>query len=132
MNNKILLDTNAFKRMFESKHQPLSKLIANAEIVYISTIVLAELLAGYRLGSKEKENRNTLRLFIKTFSTYLLPVSQKTAELYAHVFEDLSKKGKPIPTNDLWIAAQTLEVNTTLVTYDKHFLNIKGIKVWSS
>ena len=46
------------------------------------------------------------------------------------VKQDLKKAGTPLPINDVWIAAHTLETGSTLVTYDGHFKKIAGIRRW--
>ena len=42
----------------------------------------------------------------------------------------LRKSGKPIPINDVWIAAHGLETGSILVTYDDHFAVIPGLRLW--
>lgn len=49
------------------------------------------------------------------------------AEYYAHIYLSLSRKGKPMPTNDLWIAATALQHGLTVFTYNKHFFEIDVI-----
>ena len=49
-----------------------------------------------------------------------------TAEHYSNIFLQLKKSGKPIPTNDIWIAASAMENDMPLATFDKHFSNIQG------
>lgn len=43
----------------------------------------------------------------------------------------LYKKGKPLPINDVWIAASAIQHDLTLVTRDKHFNEISNLKVKS-
>lgn len=131
MINTILLDTNAFKHMFEKTDSNLLELINSTPTIYLSTIVLGELFAGYKLGSKEKENKRILHKFTYSSFIEIIPVSQKTAELYADIMLHLTRKGKPAPTNDMWIAAHAIETESVLVTYDKHFLHIDGLKIWN-
>ena len=57
-------------------------------------------------------------------------MNKSTSWEYGKIKYDLRKAGKPIPENDIWIAAQVAETDSLLVTYDKHFLDIKGLKVW--
>lgn len=52
-----------------------------------------------------------------------------TAEYFAIVFEKLRRKGKPIPTNDIWITAVALQHGLAILTRDKHFSNIDGLIV---
>ena len=57
-------------------------------------------------------------------------VSQETAEIYSDIKMALKKKGTPIPLNDVWIAAHTVETGAKLITYDSHFLKVPGLRVW--
>ena len=59
----------------------------------------------------------------------LLPVEDTTADYYALVYRELRKKGRPIPTNDLWIAATALQHGLALFSYDAHFTEIDGLPV---
>jgi len=58
----------------------------------------------------------------------VLPVTAKTADSYALVYAGLRRKGQPIPTNDLWIAASALELGAALLTRDAHFSQIDGLR----
>ena len=52
----------------------------------------------------------------------------KTADFYAVVWMQLRRKGKPIPSNDLWIAATALQHGLAVFTYDQHFQDIDGLR----
>jgi tRNA(fMet)-specific endonuclease VapC len=56
-------------------------------------------------------------------------VNVKTAEIYARIRLQLKRKGKPIPENDIWIAAICVEHDVPLATSDGHFLEIDALKV---
>ncbi len=123
---KIIIDTNfyvAFKRGDEAAIQALKK----AEYIAVNTVILGELLAGFRCGSKEKQNRKELDAFFDSPRVDLLPIDDGTAEFYAQIFAELKEKGRPIPTNDLWLAASALQHGLALATYDSHFSNIIGL-----
>jgi predicted nucleic acid-binding protein len=123
---KIIIDTNfyvAFKRGDEAAIQALKK----AEYIAVNTVILGELLAGFRGGSKEKQNRKELDAFFDSPRVDLLPIDDGTAEFYAQIFSELKEKGRPIPTNDLWLAASALQHGLALATYDSHFSNIIGL-----
>ena len=57
-----------------------------------------------------------------------MPVTAQTADSYALVYSGLRRKGQPIPTNDLWIAASALEHGAALLTRDAHFTQIDGLR----
>ena len=123
---KIILDTNfyvAFKRRNESAIAALKK----AEYIAVNTVILGELLAGFRCGSKEQQNREELDLFFDSPRVDFLPIDDGTAEFYAQIFAELKGKGRPIPTNDLWLAASALQHGLALATYDEHFKSISGL-----
>jgi predicted nucleic acid-binding protein len=55
------------------------------------------------------------------------PIDDETAEFYSQVFHELKQKGRPIPSNDLWLAASALQHGLALATFDDHFSNISGL-----
>ncbi len=127
---KILLDTNGYVA-FKRGEKDVIHTIQKATTIGFSVVVLGELLAGFSAGSKESTNREELKAFLDSPRVVLLNVSEATSEFYAKVFSGLKQKGKPIPTNDLWIAATALEHGYALFTYDRHFKEIDGLLVGS-
>ncbi|HEC26166.1 MAG TPA: type II toxin-antitoxin system VapC family toxin [Gammaproteobacteria bacterium] len=125
---QILLDTNAYAA-FKRGDQDAIEIIRFAETIGLSTIVLGELLSGFSAGQRETKNRSELAAFLESSRVVIIPVDDKTAEYYAHIYLSLRRKGKPIPTNDLWIAAAALQHGLTVFTYDNHFFDIDGILV---
>jgi len=57
----------------------------------------------------------------------LIQVNEITADRYSRIAKQLKLKGTPIPTNDIWIAAQTMEHGAELITSDRHFEKIDGL-----
>jgi predicted nucleic acid-binding protein len=96
----------------------------------MSIIVLGELYAGFRAGSKERQNRERLASFLAKPSVKILPATQDTAEVFGVVKDELRRSGTPVPINVVWIAAQALEAGAQLVTHDAHFSKIKGLLPW--
>jgi predicted nucleic acid-binding protein len=70
-----------------------------------------------------------LAAFLDAPRVEILPVTEETAEYYAIVYKDLRAKGRPIPTNDLWIAAAAMEHGLALVSRDRHFGEVEGLRV---
>lgn len=124
----VLLDTNAVSAFFRGDQRILA-MVAQAQHVYLSTIVLGELLAGFQLGTQFARNRAALDSLLACSTVAPLPVTTETADYYSRLFMALRKIGKPIPTNDLWIAAQALECGAVLVTFDQHFREVPGLRV---
>jgi tRNA(fMet)-specific endonuclease VapC len=126
---RVLLDTSAYTALLTGDQGVFAKLSA-AETVFMSIIVLGELYAGFRAGSKERQNRDRLASFLAKPSVKILPATQDTAEVFGVVKDGLRRAGTPIPINDVWIAAQALEAGAQLVTYDAHFSKVKGLLLW--
>lgn len=127
---KIILDTNAYTA-FKANDSRVFELLKRVDYIGMSSVVLAELYSGFKLGNREKKNRQELELFLNSPRVDILTISQETADFYALIFSELRKKGTPIPTNDIWLAACALQHGLTLATFDQHFNNICGLLlVW--
>lgn len=126
---RVLLDTNAYSRLASGDEEVLEVLGA-ADTVYLSVFVLGELYAGFKGGQRERKNRELLRAFIAGESVKLLFATDATAEVFANVKDALRRKGKPLPMNDVWIAAHAIEAAATLVTFDAHFEEVDGLQRW--
>ena len=105
----------------------VSDILDAADEVFLCSIVIGELLAGFRKGGAEKANKGILKEFLAVPQVGILPVDDVTAERYAIILDYLRKQGTPIPTNDLWIAASAMQHGLTLVSGDKHFLSVPHI-----
>lgn len=126
---KILLDTNAYVSYLRGDDKVLDYL-ARAENVYMSVFVLGELFAGFKAGKKEKENRRILEKFLQKPTVSILEATVETADIFGLIMALLRQTGKPLPINDIWIAAHALETGSVLVTYDEHFRMIPGLRLW--
>lgn len=98
-----------------------------ADTVYLSVFVLGELWAGFYGGSGQKENRALLQRFMDKPNVTVLTADASTAILFGRLQHQLAAIGKPIPINDVWIAAQALQNGAALATYDAHFESIIGL-----
>lgn len=90
-------------------------------------VVVGELFAGFRKGSRESYNRTVFQKFLATPRVTVLAISIETAEFYCLIFEQLRSQGTPIPVNDIWIAACGMEHGAHLATMDNHFKQITGL-----
>ena len=68
-----------------------------------------------------------LDAFLASPFVTLVPVSLTTADRFSRIAQALKARGRPIPTNDIWIAAQTLETGADLASFDRHFEFIDGL-----
>jgi tRNA(fMet)-specific endonuclease VapC len=127
--NRVLVDSCAYARFVAGDRSVLTAL-SRAATVFISVFVLGELKAGFKAGTHEKANQKILAAFMAKPSVELLPAGEDTADLYARIWLSLRKAGRPIPTNDVWIAAQAMETGSILITYDSHFVQVPGLRIW--
>jgi len=124
----IAIDTNAYAA-FKRGAAPIVTVLQHAPCIIMCVPVLGELLAGFAAGSRENANRSELTQFISTTRVRVVASTAATADLYALVYAALRRKGQPIPTNDIWIAASCLEHGAALLTLDAHFQAIDGLRV---
>ena len=123
----IALDTNAYAA-FKRGDEQIVGVLQHAPGVIVCATVLGELLGGFAAGQRESANRRELTEFINVPRVKVVPITAATADLYALVYAALRRKGQPIPTNDLWIAASSLEHGAALLTLDAHFKSIDGLR----
>jgi tRNA(fMet)-specific endonuclease VapC len=96
----------------------------------MSIFVLGELYAGFKGGNREKENLAILRRFLDKPGVSIINASRETAAFFAMIKTILKKAGTPIPINDVWIGAHALETGSMIITYDKHFTMVPGLRIW--
>ena len=123
----ILSDTNAYTA-FMLGEADVVEVLAHAERIQLNSIVLGELLGGFAAGVREARNRGELARFLASPRVEVVPVTAQTADSYALVYSGLRRKGQPIPSNDLWIAASALEHGAALLTRDAHFGHVEGLR----
>jgi tRNA(fMet)-specific endonuclease VapC len=123
---KIMLDTNAYVG-FKRNVVEIVEFIVGAELILFSPIVLGELMFGFRNGTRFKENMDDLNNFLQHEAVELAQIGDLTSDRYSRIAVQLKRQGTPIPTNDIWIAAQTMEHGVELITSDQHFEKINGL-----
>ena len=126
MGVKVLLDANAYS-YYANGGEELASIVASADEVMISAIVLGELLAGFRQGSRFNRNVVSLQAFLASPRVSVASVGAATAERYGEIAAALRAKGRPIPANDIWIAAHAMETGADLVSADAHFAHVDGL-----
>lgn len=127
----ITLDTNSYSRLLRGDTLVLKEL-NTSNIIYIPVVVLGELFHGFYRGNLLNKNEQRLNKFLSKPVVKIANVTAKTSKIYGEIKNLIWKKGHPIPTNDIWIAAIAIETDSTLVTYDKHFLSIPNLKLWNN
>ncbi len=125
----MILDTNAVSALFVGDPD-LGELLATEARHHLPVVVLGE----YRYGLRRSRYRQHLEALLETLiqESVVLPVDEATAETYAEVREELRERGRPIPENDLWIAALARQHAQAVVSRDEHFDEVSGLQrlVW--
>ena len=127
--NRLVIDTNAYAQLLKGSEEVLN-VLANADEVYMSVIVLGELFTGFRGGIKYDENVKILNDFLNDPVVKVLDIREENSEIFGRVKHELKIKGTPIPINDIWIAAQCIEMSAVLISYDLHFKLIPQVRLW--
>ena len=117
---RVALDTNRYVDLCRDAPEVVA-VVETASSVYLPFVVLAELRAGFAVGSKGPENELVLRRFLAKPGVEVLYAGEPTSHHYAMAYRQLRKQGTPIPTNHLWIAALVLEHGLVLCARDRHF-----------
>lgn len=125
---QLCLDTSAYSR-FKAGEPRVVKVITSAKSIGMPAIVIGELRAGFRLGQRREQNENELHEFLDSPVVHCLDVDDDAATCYAEIFAKLRRKGAPIPTNDMWIAAIAMREGAPLLTFDAHFDRIQEIAI---
>lgn len=123
---RILLDTSAYSE-WKRGHEGLAALVRRATGILLSVVVAGELLYGFRRGERLERNVKELEELLESPFVSVLPATLVTADRFARIACALREKGRPIPSNDIWIAAQAMETGATLVSFDRHFAEIDGL-----
>ncbi|WP_299568847.1 type II toxin-antitoxin system VapC family toxin [uncultured Pedobacter sp.] len=126
--NNYCLDTNIVIEVF-SGNMDIANKVNQLGDFYIPTIVLGELYIGINRVINKTKHLKKLNDFLTLCS--LIDVDGNTSQHYGEITANLFKKGKPIPSNDIWIAAIAKQHNLILVTRDKHFNEIEGLSMES-
>jgi tRNA(fMet)-specific endonuclease VapC len=127
---RCLLDTNAYSALIAGDER-IADVLRDAEAVLLSPVVIGELYDGFRGGTRNARNREILEGFRRKPRTVMVPILDETAEWFAEIKQMLRRKGKPIPINDVWIAASCMEHGALLVSLDIHFSYIEGLLRWT-
>ncbi len=130
---EYLLDTDHLSYL--QKHHPgvirhITRLSLEDRLL-TSVVSIGELLVGVYLLPKGSRQRELFAMYHRLLEQLpvILPVTESVAQKFAEIGAKLRKTGRPIPSNDIWIAAVALNRGAVLVTNDTHFQHIEGLKV---
>jgi tRNA(fMet)-specific endonuclease VapC len=94
--------------------------------------VLRSVNCFYGAEKSERVEANLAEIAKFAAGRTILVCDAETARWYGRIKRQLQLKGRPIPQNDIWIAAVARQHNLTLVTRDEHFEQIEALplKTW--
>jgi len=124
--DRLVLDTSAYSKL-RVGHVGVIDWIAGAQEVFVPTIVIGELEAGFEGGTRAAENRAVLSDFLSEPFVSVVDVTRSTARHYGQIFTRLRRAGTPIPVNDIWIAACTMDTGGLLLSLDRDFELVEGL-----
>ena len=124
----VHLDTNAYSAFIRGQPEAVF-IIEHSPELALSPIVVGELKAGFLLGRRSGSNLAALERVLNSPRTTIPPLDDRVTDSYAGIYKQLRRDGRPIPTNDLWIAACALGEESGLFTLDAHFAFIDGLRV---
>jgi len=122
--NNCLLDTSIVIKAFK-QDKTITLRLDSFSGVYLTTIVAGELHFGAYASTDPARHLKQINEFLE--NCIMIYPDNDTADSYGKIKAALKKKGKPIPENDIWIAAVAIQHNIPLYTTDNHFLEIEGL-----
>lgn len=126
MSGRFLLDTNIVIAIF-AKDPGVANHLAQATEVFVPAIVLGELFYGALKSSQFHANIARIEEFAA--DTVILSCDAATGREYGRIKNDLRSQGRPIPENDIWIAAVAMQHGLTVVSRDDHFDEVSDLAV---
>ncbi len=117
---EIAIDTNRYRDFVDGEAEVVA-VFRRAPRICVPVMVVAELRAGFAVGSRGPQNQQILERFLHRPRVEVLLPTLETTRHYANLYRQLRTAGTPIPTNDLWIAALVVQHELTLYSRDTHF-----------
>lgn len=119
--------------MQEGRPQVVARVMAlpSEAQLCLSVVSQGELLAGLEWAQSMKRKQQLRALYEQVIhlAAEVVPITEKVAEQYGHIWAELRRRGRPIPTNDIWLAATAIAGEMILVTADQHFADISGLQI---
>ena len=121
----MILDTNALSALAEGEPRAVAE-VRRANQVAIPVIVLGE----YRFGIARSRHRGEYERWLEEIVSVsrVLDINEETTIRYAEIRVELKQAGAPIPSNDVWIAALCRQHALPILTRDRHFDLVEGLK----
>jgi tRNA(fMet)-specific endonuclease VapC len=122
--SNFLADTNFLVDFIRGTPKAIEKM-AKIQVLHIPSIVLGELYFGAERSNNPEKNRRKINQL--SVLSNILDCDGSTAENYGMIKSKLFKNGKPLPENDIWIAAIALQYGLEIITRDRHFDEIEDV-----
>jgi len=121
----LILDTNALSAVADGEDSAI-ELVARVERLAVPVIVLGE----YRLGIAQSHQKASYESWLRQWiaAVLVLDIDEETTRSYAAIGLELKKTGRPIPVNDLWVAALCRQHSLPLLSRDRHFDLVSGLR----
>ena len=121
----MILDTNALSAVADGEDSAI-ELVARVERLAVPVIVLGE----YRLGIAQSHQKASYESWLRQWiaAVLVLDIDEETTRSYAAIGLELKKTGRPIPVNDLWVAALCRQHSLPLLSRDRHFDLVSGLR----
>lgn len=117
---KIAIDSNRYSDFCRGVPKVV-ELVEQAVEIHVPLVVIAEQRAGFAHGAQREKNERVLTRFLNNPGVFVVVPDEQTTFFYADLYAYLRKRGRPIPTNDLWIAALVVQHNLVLFDRDTDF-----------
>lgn len=128
MSGNVVLDTNIVISLLRHDTNVVKR-VGEQDSVAIPIVVAGELYYGALRSRQPMQNVAIIDAFLAG-SSVLIP-DEETAKQYGTVKSQLASKGRPIPENDVWIAALAIQHGLTVVSHDVHFSEVDGLSLES-
>ena len=123
---RVCLDTSAYSNFRRGKPAVVNA-VDRADWIGVPCVALGEIWAGFIAGTRAEHNTAELEDFLAEPLVEVLAVDRDVARIYGEIVVDLRRKGRPLPTNDIWIAATAARFGASVLTYDAHFLEVDRV-----
>lgn len=117
---KVAIDSNRYSDFCRGVPKVV-ELVEQAVEIHVPLVVIAEQRAGFAHGAQREKNERVLTRFLNNPGVFVVVPDEQTTFFYADLYAYLRKRGRPIPTNDLWIAALVVQHNLVLFDRDADF-----------
>ena len=121
-----VIDTNVITKLLNKDPLAMS-LIQNIDNLFTSSIVVGELYFASANSSRSETNLKNFKEVLSCME--IIPIDDAVCVSYAKIKSELKKKGRPIPDNDIWIAASAHAHSLSVATFDQHFSEISQVEL---